>query len=107
MAAAERTAPVPPVTLSFKGLLAVAAIYWLYVTVSDTLYAHSLSVGFGAITKIELFVPWSTRVLQHLILFPVLCGCLWLSLRRGWRPLWLAVPLQVLLAALFAVMAAP
>jgi hypothetical protein len=79
----------------------------MYVTVSDILYAHSLNVGFGEITKIELFVPWNTRLLQHLILFPVLCGCLWLSLRRGWRPLWLAVPLQMLLAALFAVMAAP
>jgi hypothetical protein len=85
----------------------VAAIYWLYVTVSDILYAHSLRVGFGQITSVQLFLPWDVRLFQHLALFPLLVGCLWLSLRRGWQPLWRAIPVQVLLAACFAVAAAP
>ena len=47
------------------------------------------------------------RLFQHVALFPALAGCLWLSLRQGWRPAWRAVPLQVLLGATFAVAAAP
>jgi hypothetical protein len=93
--------------LSLKSLLAVAAIYWGYVTVSDILYANSLRAGFTQFTTAELFVPWNARLIQHLILFPVLVGCLCVSLRQGWRPLWLKLPLQALLAAAFAVVAAP
>ena len=93
--------------LSFRQLLAVASVYWLYVTVSDILYANSLRVGFSQITTAQLFVPWDIRLLQHLILFPALLGCLWLSLRWDWKPLWRALPLQLLLAAAFSVAAAP
>jgi hypothetical protein len=96
-----------PVTLSFRRLLAVAAIYWLYVTVSDILYAQSLRVGFGEVTSLTLFLPWDARLCQHLALFPALLGCLWLSLRQGWLPVWRAVPVQLLLAIAFAVAAAP
>jgi Histidine kinase len=100
-------AATEPAGLSFRQLLAVASVYWLYVTVSDILYANSLRVGFSQITSAQLFVPWDIRLLQHLILFPALIGCLWLSLRWGWRPLWRALPVQLPLAALFSVAAAP
>ncbi len=93
--------------LSFRQLLAVASVYWLYVTVSDILYANSLRAGFSQMTTAQLFVPWDIRLLQHLILFPALLGCLWLSLRLGWKPLWRALPVQLLLAATFSVAAAP
>lgn len=93
--------------LAFKRLLAVAAGYWLYVTVSDILYAQSLRVGFSEVTTAELFVPWNIRLVQHLVLFPAFVGCLWLSLKAGWKPLWRALPLQWLLAMFFAIAAAP
>jgi hypothetical protein len=96
-----------PAALSFRRLLTVASIYWLYVTVSNILYAHSLRVGFSQITNVVLFLPWDARLAQHLTLFPLLVGCLWLSLRQGWQPLWRAVPVQLLLAIGFAVAAAP
>jgi hypothetical protein len=98
-------APAKP--LKFRTLLAVAAIYWSYVTVSDILYAQSLRYGFSGITKAQLFLPWDMRLIQHVALFPILVGCLWLSLRRGWKPLWSALPVQWLLAMGFAVAAAP
>src|ERR1700704_1803564 len=79
-----------PIALSFRRLLTVAAIYWLYVTVSDILYAQSLRVGFGEVPSVTLFLPWDARLCQHLALFPALVACLWLSLRQGWRPLWRA-----------------
>ena len=93
--------------LSFRKLLAVTAIYWVYVTLSNILYAQSLRVGFSEVTKAELFVSWDVRLFQHLALFPALVACLWLSLRAGWKPLWRALPLQWLLALCFAVAAAP
>lgn len=94
-------------TLSFRRLLTVTAVYWLYVTLSNILYAQSLRVGFSEVTSAELFVSWHMRLFQHLVLFPALVGCLWLSLRRGWMPLWRSVPLQLALAIGFAVIAAP
>ena len=44
-----------PAALSFPRLLTVAGIYWLYVTVSYISYAHSLRVGFGQTTTVSRF----------------------------------------------------
>lgn len=88
-------------------ILAVAAIYWSYVTVSDILYAHSLSIGFSTLTTAKLLSPWTARAFQHAALFPVLASCMWLSLRAGWQPLWRAIPIQLLLAGAFAAAGAP
>ena len=54
-----------------------------------------------------VFAGPTARFLQHLILYPVLLGCVRASLRTGWRPAWTRVPLQVLLGVLFAVLAYP
>ena len=52
-----RVSPPPAqAPVSFRRLLAVIAIYWLYVTVSDILYANSLRVGFSQLTSARLFV---------------------------------------------------
>jgi hypothetical protein len=103
--------PSPPHSdshvLGLRRLVTVAAIYWVYVTLSNILYAQSLRAGFSEVTKAELFVSWDVRLFQHLALFPALVACLWLSLRAGWKPLWRALPLQWLLALCFAVAAAP
>ena len=96
-----------PARLNNATLFGMAALYWLYVTVSDVLYAHSLSVGFSAVTTAALISPWKARVFQHVALYPALAGCLWLSLLRGWSPLWRALPIQVLIAVAFAVLGAP
>ncbi|HEY0766759.1 MAG TPA: histidine kinase, partial [Steroidobacteraceae bacterium] len=45
--------------------------------------------------------------IQHLLLYPLFVLCMWRSLRTGWRPLWRAVPIQLLCALGFAVLAAP
>ncbi len=103
----ELAQPASHTAVSFRRLLIVIAVYWMYVTVSDILYANSLRVGFSQMTSARLFVPWDARLVQHLILFPVLIGCLWSSVRIGWRPLWRAIPLQLLLAVFFAVAGAP
>jgi hypothetical protein len=93
--------------LSTRQFLAIVVIFWLFVTLSNVLYAYSMSVGVAKMTDAPLFAAWNVRVLQHLILLPVLLISYWASLRIKWHPLGFAVPLQVLLGAVFAAVAYP
>jgi len=93
--------------LGRRQFLWVVTLFWTYVTLSNVLYAWSMGTGFANITREPLFASWDARVLQHLILLPVLCGAYALSLRIEWRPLWAAVPLQAVLGASFAALAYP
>jgi hypothetical protein len=88
-------------------VLAIVGGYWLYVTLSNVLYAKSMNMGFGAMTGVELFAPAAARIAQHLLLFPVLLLCYLGSLRVAWRPLWRKLPVQLPLAAAFGLLAQP
>jgi hypothetical protein len=88
-------------------VLAIVSGYWLYVTLSNVLYAKSMGTSLGAMTGLELFAPAATRIAQHLFLFPALLLCYWASLRAGWRPLWRRLPVQLPLAAAFGLLAQP
>jgi len=88
-------------------VLAIVSGYWLYVTLSNVLYAQSMSMSIGARTGVELFAPPAVRIAQHLLLFPVLVLCYLGSLRVAWRPLWRKLPVQLPLAAAFALLARP
>jgi hypothetical protein len=87
--------------------LAILTGYWTYVTVSNVLYAHSMSINIAAITSEHVFARWDARVLQHLFLYPVFVASIWASLRLGWRPLWRALPLQLVLACGFSALGSP
>jgi hypothetical protein len=87
--------------------LAIVSGYWLYVTLSNVLYAKSMNTGLGAVAGVELFAQAPARITQHLLLFPVLLLCYWASLRTGWRPLWRKLAVQLPLAAAFGLMARP
>lgn len=104
MRATLATIPVAPsaaLHLPLRTLLSVTALFWLYVTVSDVLYAQSLQIEVAKAGGAAVFGPWQQRVLQHALLFPLLLGCYWLALRVGWSGLWRAA-VQVLLGAAFA-----
>jgi hypothetical protein len=88
-------------------LFAILVAFWSYVTLSNVLYAQSMSMEFDPDGSRALFASWDARVLQHLMLFPLLLGAVWISLRVGWRPCWRAIPIQVLLGLAFAVVASP
>ena len=88
-------------------LLGSLTAFWLYVTLSNVLYAHSMQLSLSSISPGNFFAPWDARVIQHLFLYPILVGCLWTSLRIGWEPAWRAIPLQQILALLFSALAAP
>jgi hypothetical protein len=96
--------PVRPVRIP---LFAIVSGYWLYVTLSNVLYAKSMNTGLGAVTGVELFAPAAARIAQHVLLFPVLLLCYWGSLRTGWRPVWRKLLVQLPLAAAFGLLARP
>jgi hypothetical protein len=93
---AERFARLPA-----HALLLIAALFWLYVTLSNVLYARSLQADVAQVSDVIVFGPWGQRVLQHLLLFPALLGCYWTSLRIGWTPFWRTL-IQLVLGIAFA-----
>ncbi len=88
-------------------LLAVLTTFWVYVTLSNVLYATSMQTSFSIMAPGHYFAPWDQRVLQHLFLYPVLVLCVMTSLRIGWQPLWRALPSQVGLGLLFSGLGSP
>ena len=91
----------------FRPLLLIVTVFWIYVALSDVLYANQMQSSLTAMHVGHLFAPWQARLLQHLLLYPVLLTCVWTSLRMGWQPLWRRLPLQMLLAVGFAALGEP
>ena len=98
---ADRTRPG---TLAQLGVLTA---FWVYVTASNVLYAHNMSLSLDPGGKENLFAAWPARSLQHLFLYPVLLLCVQLAMRIGWRPWPRRAPLQAILALVFALLASP
>src|SRR5690242_14509106 len=71
-------------------LLLILTSFWVYVTISNVFYANSMQISMASLSDKPFFAPWTSRVLQHLFLYPVFIGCVWTSLRVGWQPLWRA-----------------
>jgi hypothetical protein len=88
-------------------LLAILTAFWVYVTLSNVLYAHGMQVSFASMSAGHFFAPWDARVLQHLFLYPFLVCAVWGSLRIGWQPAWRAVPAQLAIALTFSALATP
>jgi sensor histidine kinase YesM len=102
---AEPSAPRFVGGLSLRQFLGITGLFWVYVTVTNILYAYSMRTGLARMTSIPLFAAWDARLLQHLMLLPVLLVSYWASLKIQWRPLWIALPLQLILATVFAALA--
>jgi hypothetical protein len=81
--------------------------FWAYVALSNVLWGLGMQASLASIGVIHVFSPWNSRLIQHLLLFPALIGCLWLSRRIGWQPLWRAAPLQLLCGVIFSALANP
>ncbi len=93
--------------LSLRQFLGISCLFWVYVTLSNLLYAYSMRAGIAHVTNVPLFAAWDIRLLQHVLLLPILLVSFWASLRVQWRPLLLALPLQLILAVVFSAMAYP
>ena len=93
--------------LSLRQFLGISCLFWVYVTLSNILYAYSMRTGFSHLSNVSLFAAWDARLLQHLMLLPILLVSFWASLRIQWRPLIVALPLQLVLGAVFSAIAYP
>src|ERR1700679_1463282 len=93
--------------LSQIQFLGIVCLFWVYVTVSNLLYGYSMSNGIARITNVTVFAAWDTRLLQHILLLPMLLVSFWASLKVQWRPILIALPLQLILGAVFSAMAYP
>src|SRR3984957_15441708 len=87
--------------------LGITCLFWVYVTLSNILYAYSMRTGMARLTNVSFFSAWDARLLQHVMLLPVLLVSFWASLRIQWRPLLLTMPLQLILGVVFAALAYP
>jgi hypothetical protein len=94
-------------SLSRRQFFTIVALFWAYVTLSNVLWAYGMRTGIGKVTNLPLFSPWDARVLQHLFLLPLILVSYWASMRIQWRPLFAALPLQIVLALSFAALAYP
>jgi hypothetical protein len=93
--------------LSLWQFLGIAGLFWVYVALSNILYAYSMRIGIARLTSGSVFAPWDARLLQHVMLLPILLVSFWASLRIQWRPLLVALPLQLILGVVFAALAYP
>ena len=91
----------------FRSMLLIVTVFWIYVAISDVLYANRMQASLTAMHIGHLFAPWQARLLQHLCLYPALLGCTWASLSLGWQPILRRLPLQILLAVGFAALGEP
>ncbi len=87
--------------------LGILTAFWVYVMLSNVLYARSMSATLDPMGSEHFFASWQSRVLQHLFLYPVLIACVWASRRIGWRPAWGTWPPQVALAVIFSALGSP
>src|ERR1700724_4495672 len=87
--------------------LGIVCLFWIYVTVSNLLYGYSMGVGIAHMTNVTVFATPETRLVQHIFLLPILLVSFWASLKVQWRPVLIAVPLQLILATVFSAMAYP
>lgn len=101
LAAGRESRAGPSAHVPARALLLLTTLFWLYVTLSNVLYARSLQADVAQVSDVIVFGPWGQRVLQHLLLFPALLGCYWASLRIGWTPVWRGL-VQLVLGVAFA-----
>src|SRR5271168_2969306 len=93
--------------LTRRQFLAIVCLFWVYVTVSNLLYGYSMRAGIARLTNVEVFAAWDQRLLQHVLLLPMVMASFWASLKVQWRPLLIALPLQLILGAVFSAVAYP
>lgn len=93
--------------LSRRQFFTLVFLFWAYVALSNVLYAYGMRTGISKVSDLSLFAPWQARVLQHLLLLPLVIISYQASLKIQWRPVLIAVPLQVVLGLTFAALAYP
>jgi sensor histidine kinase YesM len=90
--------------LSRRGVLTLASLFWAYVTLTDIVYHEAMRVELSEMTGIIVFFPWQYRLMQHVLMLPVLLLCYSTAVRLGWRPAERRVAQQLALALGFSLL---
>jgi hypothetical protein len=84
--------------LSRRGVLIIATLFYAYVTLTDLIYMEAMRIEMLERTNIMVFISWQHRLLEHLLMLPVLLVCYDTAFRLGWQPARRRVPQQLALA---------
>ena len=95
---AARAAAGEQQALSRRGLLIIGCLFYAYVTLTDIIYSEALRIEMLERTNIMVFISWPHRLLQHVLMLPVLLLCWATAVRIGWQPARRRVPQQLALA---------
>src|SRR5437762_12044207 len=69
---------------SFWPHLTVLTAFWIYVALSNVLYANSMQASLSSLKIEHVFVAWDSRLFQHLLLYPLFLLFLMRSLLIVW-----------------------
>src|SRR5256884_9980034 len=58
----------------------VLTAFWVYVALSNVLYANSMQARLSALKIEHVFAAWDARPIQHLLLYPLFLLSMWGSL---------------------------
>src|ERR1700689_1898874 len=98
--------PPAPKPIPRRTLLMISGLFWVYVTLSNVRYATNRSVRSPLFLADPMYAPWQVGMVQQVLLLPLLLTCYWASSRAGWG-MRRGLPLQLLLAVIFAVLCYP
>ena len=90
--------------LSRRSVLLLASLFWAYVTLTDLVYHEGMRIELRELTGIMVYYPWEHRLMQHVVVLPVLLLCYSTAVRIGWRPARRRVPQQLALALGFSLL---
>jgi sensor histidine kinase YesM len=90
--------------LSRRGVLTLASLFWAYVTLTGIVYHEAMRIELSEMTGVMVFFPWQYRLMQHVLMLPVLLLCYSTAVRSGWRPARRRVPQQLALALGFSLL---
>ena len=81
--------------LSRRSMLLLASLFWAYVTLTDVVYHEGMRIELLEVTNMQVYWPWQWRVIQHVLMLPVLLVCYSTAARIGWKPARRRVPQQL------------
>src|ERR1700685_3139119 len=56
---------------SFRPLLVLLTVFWVYVALSNVMYANNMQAILSNLKVEHVFAPWDARIIQHLLLYPL------------------------------------
>ncbi len=90
--------------LSRRGVLILASLFWAYVTLTAIVYHEAMRIELKEMTGVMVFFPWQHRLMQHVLMLPLLLLCYATAVRLGWGPAGRRVPQQLALALGFSLL---